>query len=363
MLNLDKKTIYPENYPNTIKKVGHVSRTDMIEEYFSKDTSLNFFTPQEALIKAKEKATVYSPNYDNAHWNYYGSFIGYLELMNKVKKYYPNVKILSWEDYNITKYNRKTKIYNSISFSEEDYGLNYTKQPTSVRTYGLLDNLNLTYSNEAYTYSNSNKALPKALIVGDSYFYGFLIPQFAESFSELTFIHADNIDRLQSFVDLVHPDIVIYENVERMWDHTMGILENSKELMVDYSEFSHLPKLGNPDVWIDYFNNQPVSEQNKFVINNSSETVNIIGWALDKENNKVAGGVFLKVGDKYYAGNYGIPREEVAATYNNSSLTESGFTFNIKTSELIEQKQVSLIVISNDLSHQFSPIGIDIEIK
>ncbi|GIP08709.1 alginate O-acetyltransferase [Paenibacillus macerans] len=360
MLNLDKKTIYPEYYPETIKKVGNTSRTDMMIDFFHKNTNIDFFTPKEALLKAKSKATVYSPRYDNAHWNYYGAFIGYQELMKRVKAYYPNVKVLSWEDYNITKYTRETKIYNAVKFSEEDLGLNYTKESSATRTFGLFDNMNLNNS-EVYTFSNSNKDLPKALVLGDSYFYGFLIPQLSESFSELTFVHSDNIDQLQSFVELTDPDIVIYENVERMWDHTMDVLTNSSQKLVDYSTFAGLPKLKEAKVWIDYFNNEPPMDQRRVVLNQASKTVNIIGWALDSQS--VAGEVYLEIGDKFYKGNYGIPRESVAKTFNDNNLTNCGFSFVVNTEDLVKSGKMSIHVISKDLTYQYIPIDISVEVN
>lgn len=361
MLNLDKKTIYPEYYPDTIKKVGHVSKREVLEEYLLKNTSIDFFTPEDALKSAKSKVNVYSPRFDNAHWNYYGAFIGYQELMKKVEGYYPNVKVLSWNDYNISKYTRETKIYNAVTFSEEDYALNYNKESSSTQTYGLFDNFNLKYNNVAYSFNNSNKDLPKALILGDSYFYGLLIPQLAESFSELTFIHSDNIDQLQTFVELIDPDIVIFENVERMWDHTMDVLTKSNQKLVDYNVFKDLPKVEGPTVWIDYFNNELLKDQGKVVVNQANKTVNIIGWALDSQS--VAGGVYLEIGNKFYKGNYGIPRESVAKAFNNNNLTNSGFSFVVNTDELIKSKKMRLYVISKDLTYQYTPIEISVDVK
>lgn len=53
MINLDKKTIYPENYPSSIYKIGEVSRTDILVDYLSSKEKLDIFTPKKALLRQK----------------------------------------------------------------------------------------------------------------------------------------------------------------------------------------------------------------------------------------------------------------------------------------------------------------------
>ncbi|GIO35112.1 hypothetical protein J2TS6_62530 [Paenibacillus albilobatus] len=353
MLNLDKKTIYPENYPNTINKVGEFSRTDLLVNYLTNNTNINFFTPYEVLMNAKKSQTVYSPRFDNGHWNNFGAFIGYTELMNRVKTLLPNVNQLSMDDFNVTSYKREMKIYNAISFSEDDYNFDLKKSPSATQTKGILDNFNLVNNNVAYTFENSNKDLPKALIFGDSYFYGFLIPQFAESFSEFTFVHTDNIDKLESIVNYVNPDIVIYENVERMFDHTMNILSNTTESYEDYTEFKNLPIINNPTIWLDYCNNVPLNEQDKIIINGSNKSVNLVGWAIDSKIKENAYNIFLKIGDKYFPGNYGIERQSVAEYFGSSRVLKSGFNFNINADDLRKAGKFSFVIISKDKTYQY----------
>ncbi|MFD1903719.1 hypothetical protein ACFSQ7_05705 [Paenibacillus rhizoplanae] len=122
----------------------------------------------------------------------------------------------------------------------------------------------------------------------------------------------------------------------------MYILQNSKESLVDYSEYKNLPKVENPTGWIDYINNQPIKEQGKANLSEDSKITNIVGWALDKTNETVAGGIYLKVGEKYYSGNYGIARESVSSAYNNINLTNSGYSFNVPTEEL-KKRQGNLV--------------------
>ncbi|URN95424.1 MAG: hypothetical protein NAG76_03955 [Candidatus Pristimantibacillus lignocellulolyticus] len=363
MLNLDKKTIYPENYPDTILKVGDTSKTDMLINHIINQTDIDFFTPKEALLQAKSEVTVYSPRVDNAHWNKYGAFIGYLELMKHVQKYFPNVNILSFEDYNISTYENEIKVYNAISFKETDYGFNMKNESNSVQSVGLFNDISLINNNVSYRFDNNNKELPKALVIGDSYIYGLLIPELAESFSEFTFIHSDNIDKLEGLVSLTNPDIVIFENVERMFDHTMNIHMNSKEKYTDYEVYSNLPSKGESSMYLDHFSNESVQEQGVLQIDKTKEVVSLNGWALDGINNSTADSMYLHVGDKYYPAIYGTPHEGVSTYFQNSELLNSGFSFTVNAQDLIEAGEFSFIIISQDKSYQYSPVEYKVETK
>src|SRR5690606_16600111 len=89
----DKKTVYPENYPDTILQDGNISKMDMITDYLNDKTDVKVINMTSALIKAKEDAVVYSPRVDNAHWNNYGAMIGYRELISEIQKDYKDVNL------------------------------------------------------------------------------------------------------------------------------------------------------------------------------------------------------------------------------------------------------------------------------
>lgn len=363
MLNLDKKTIYPEFYPNTILKAGSISRTDIFEKYIKENTDLDFFTPKDALLKAKSHATVYSPRVDNAHWNKYGAFVGYLELIDRVKAYYPNVKKLSFEDYEITTYQNETKIYNAISFSETDQNFKLKNESKAKQIFDFFNDMKLINNNLSFRFENEDKSLPKVLVFGDSYIYGLLIPELAESFSEFTFIHSDNIDKMEYFVDLVKPEIVIFENVERMLDHTMEILSKPKEGISDFESFKNLPILSDPVMYLDYYNNNLVEKQGEVMIDRSQKKAQFDGWVIDSNMSNVAGGIFLKVGDNYYPSLYGTPHQGVSDYFENPLLLNSGFSFKVDSEELIKEGQFSFVIISNDRKYQYTPVEYKVIVK
>ncbi|MCP1137545.1 hypothetical protein NKT34_30250 [Paenibacillus polysaccharolyticus] len=371
MLNMDKKTIYPENYPESIKKVGDISRTEMISKYFNDNGEFSFFTPKEALLKAKKNEIVYSQNYDNAHWNYYGSFIGYMELMKQIRKFIPEIDSLSLEDFTISPYQRESKVYNTVPFSEKDYNLIYKKDRTAVESdSNELQQLNLIYSETTHEYINKKKDLPVGLIIGDSYLYQYNLPDLAESFSKLVFVHNENVDKIESLVNVVRPDVVVYETVERTFEHSMDILSQSDEKYGDYEEYNKFSVLpvksnisGNPNVWLDYFDNKIVSSQDRLEISDNGEFVNISGWAIDVNSNESAGRVFLKIGDRVIPAQNGIKRDSVAYTLNNPNYLNSGFLASVNKHQLESVKDFQVIVISKDLSFQYPPVNYKIKFE
>jgi hypothetical protein len=365
MVNPDKETIYPEYVPETILKVRDSSRTDLVVDYLDKNTNVDIFSTKAGLLEAKENSIVYSKNYDLTHWNNNGAFVGYLELMNRIKKYIPDVNILNENDFIVSPYIRKTT--GVINAEETDYKWEYKKGYAAKEERGLLDNLNLSRNSNAYRYVNpSNENLPKALIMGDSYIYMFMLPNLAESFSELTFIHWENAEEIKNYINVLDPDIFILEFMEPALHQFTEAISYPEGYFDKYDEYKDLPVKESPPeglMWLDSVNNNVVVSKDALTIGKMDKTAKLDGWAVDQSAGSVASNVFLKVGDKYYTGSYGAPRTSVSDYFHNPDLTNSGFTFNVNSEELINAGKISFLVISLDKTYQYAPIEYKIIIK
>jgi len=60
----------------------------------------------------------------------------------------------------------------------------------------------------------------------------------------------------------------------------------------------------------------------------------IKGWAIDAQKKKLASGVTLKLGDKYFEAIYGYPRPDVAQFFKQKELALCGFELTVATSQL-----------------------------
>lgn len=207
-----KSTMYSEYLPDTILSNSNKSLLNIMKDDFQKNKNFDLNVPMESLQKAKESRVIYSKAYDNSHWNNYGGFIGYTELMKQAKKYIPNLKVLSEDDFNITPFEREVHIGGSLLTKETDYDFKLKKPATAVSDKSFFDKINYQSKDpwKSYNYfRNTDTLLPKAIVVGDSYVWMFMLPNMSESFSQLVFIHQADIGNLNNLYNVIKPDIII----------------------------------------------------------------------------------------------------------------------------------------------------------
>ena len=97
-----KESIYQDILKQSI---GFKDEEDKIfEKYMSdiqKDTvGVNIIYPYDELKKASQKDFVFFKN--SHHWTDWGAYIGYEELMEKIKKDFPDINVVSLDDYKRT---------------------------------------------------------------------------------------------------------------------------------------------------------------------------------------------------------------------------------------------------------------------
>ncbi len=371
----DKKTVYPEYYPSGILQTKNESRSSVIEQEF-KNSGFDFLYLLPELLDAKKDNHVYYSKIDNAHWNSYGKFIGYKAIMERVKKYFPDIKTLNFNDFSINMDKRSGNI-GGIEVEElEHYFMPKYIPSAELSGDDYWKDKSLLY--EHIRYKNINDELPKLLIIGDSYFY--LEPTlsfFAESFSETVFIHNHESNKISDYVNIVQPDIVIYETVERMFDGSSSAISDWADIVfpnltIQVSEEVTTAVLSFPEkdcvqemyngMILDYVNGRNVKEQGKIDVLKSDNTLTLVGWAADFGSKLPAGALYVKAGKELYEANYGISRTSVSEYYNNPDLENTGFEITLPSSVLQEEK-ISFIIISNDGLYRYREIPYTLTIK
>ena len=208
----NKYSIYPENMPDSLVPVNNISAIEILDKELSNNPDFDFSTPLEILKTGKENRLVYYKAYDRSHWNHYGAFLAYTALMKQAQHHLPELRVLTEEDFIITPEIKVTDSFWGFYTEEEDlkYSLNGGYKAYSDKTFFdtfQYDSKDIWKSNNYYI--NSDSSLPKAVIIGDSFIWMFMLPNLAESFSEMVFINYLDIEYLNLIIDKLGPDIVI----------------------------------------------------------------------------------------------------------------------------------------------------------
>lgn len=215
LVSPNKNSIYPEFLPSGIEKVGDQTRLDQLVAYLAEQSDFSIIDPREKLITTKESNLIYEKT--GTHWNEYGAFIAYCELINEVRKNYPNISAPDINNYTLrteTVGGSDLAILLSLQNQKQDE-LVYL-DPLSPRiaknTSVAFENPNPNPVMPLVAKEVANNELPHALIFRDS-FANHLIPYLSEDFKRSVYVWMYKID--PKIVDLEKPDLVILEVSER----------------------------------------------------------------------------------------------------------------------------------------------------
>ncbi|HOO27605.1 MAG TPA: hypothetical protein PLU43_04010, partial [Lachnospiraceae bacterium] len=226
----DKKTIYSEYFPDSIHvNTANESVTAYMDEKL-KETDIEYIIPVEQLLEAKKTQVVYNKLYDATHWNEFGSFLGHKLIDAHIQKWFTDVPKLTEDDYDLTYVTMETLDIAKFPIHDEVPVYTLKTDNSQDATEYLMPYLQCTtttfYSHYIYPDCPNDDVL---LIFTDSYF-GNYQRYYNNRFKEVYFVHRQNYDYLQYFVNLVFPDAVIFETAERSITSEMPI-------MADFSQY------------------------------------------------------------------------------------------------------------------------------
>jgi hypothetical protein len=92
----NKSTIYSEYLPDNIRKFRDTTRLDQLVEYMREHSSVKILDLRNTLIKAKSRYPVYWKS--DSHWNSYGAYVGYVQIMRRLSARLPALPIVPIEE-------------------------------------------------------------------------------------------------------------------------------------------------------------------------------------------------------------------------------------------------------------------------
>jgi hypothetical protein len=224
----NKHTIYSEYLPRYIHKLGKESRLDQAKTYLERCyPKLEFVDVRETLFNAKRTQRLYYKT--DTHWNGYGAFIAYGELMKRIGLHFPAVKSYSLDDFTLKVQEYKGGgLARMLSLSDRLVEETVTLVPKFDRRARDVTSppANSVHLKGAISVREvDDPHLPKAVVFHDSFSVA-LMPFLSESFRRSVF--AWTSDFLPELIEREKPDIVIIESVER-YIHLLST-ENSPEV-------------------------------------------------------------------------------------------------------------------------------------
>ena len=235
----NKEEVYPDLYPDTFLKKPDKSRLGQQVDWLKANTDVDAYDMTLALreIAAASDEMLWYETGDSAHWNYFGAYYGYREIMTRLQKYDPSIRVLSLDDFDITTtfepYIDKNGIFeykglfNTVYTFDYKPGykaeyVDYTNDPwmpaDQLEIAGFL-------SGGHYYHTHNDSQEGQLVFFGDSYIYQFLLPHFSESFADVYLFHTPtDYSIMKPILDMIGADFVILEIVERAYDGSNFLL-------------------------------------------------------------------------------------------------------------------------------------------
>ena len=204
----DKNRVYGE-YVQYIQKVrpDSYSIDNQWLNYIRENSSVNVTYLYDTLVQNKSKGTLYWK--EDTHWNYFGAYIGFEELIKTLAKDYdisPYV-VTSWQD----EVNPSKDLSRMYPYGYKDKTVKY-KEPVMTNRASICTT-NKEEGVGVVLCRNPKKHL-KAFILHDS-FSDCLMSYYAETFKEVKLVRRYDITA-ENLTDIAaHYDLIILENVAR----------------------------------------------------------------------------------------------------------------------------------------------------
>jgi hypothetical protein len=221
----DKQTIYPENLPDWMTKIQPQTKLDQFFAYMRAHSTVPVLDLRPVLIEAKQTRPTYLKT--DTHWNVFGGFVAYQELVRNLAKALPALKL---EPAPITSFDVTNRLepggdLNKIlglSLTESNAYFLVPKPELPRFTVPLSTPENLTETK----FTNNPRTRGRVIIFRDSFAENWI--QFlGYNFNQVTYLFQNNLDP-NRIAQNPSADIVVSEMVERVFN-----VEDPRQLLAE----------------------------------------------------------------------------------------------------------------------------------
>ncbi len=222
----NKNTIYPEYMAPQVPILGKQSRLDQLLNYEKTHGEFKIMDLRPALLQARSEHQLYYAH--DAHWNPFGAFVAYREIMSELQIDFPSIQAHTLNDFNVVPGSEPEDLiyadYLDFVIRSDLFSLD-PKFPRDVTMQLWMDGSNdpsfyNTISMSNITTTKPDKTLPRLLMFRDSY-ADILIPFLSDQFSRAVYLWA--FPENETYYASEAPDVVIIEYTERYLSYLLTI--------------------------------------------------------------------------------------------------------------------------------------------
>ncbi|MEX2285860.1 MAG: hypothetical protein WD648_02145 [Planctomycetaceae bacterium] len=206
----NKHTIYPEYLPRWMTRVGDKSRFDQLREHLQQTNSVEIVDLRSALTEAKANYETYSNT--DSHWNEYGAYVGYREIISRLRRWFPAAEPATYTEF-ATEYvdardDLSTMLNHPKPYREKRVTV-VLREPRKAPATSLASTVS---DDRRRTSLNPQAPLTTAVIMHDS-FMRTLAPYLNEHWQRITYVAGHDFPA--ELIEAEKPAVVIHEIVER----------------------------------------------------------------------------------------------------------------------------------------------------
>lgn len=200
-----KECVYSDYLPDEIRVSENRPLMQLIR-HLEKNNGSKIVYPLNLLRPENNTQATYPKG--DSHWNWYGAYVAYLELMRHINESQPNpLRVLTANEIEFTDEPMASDLSAKIGLTDI-----VTRGKVKKPKAHLILRNNVSNIGNYRVFENENKKYPRAIMFRDS-FSNYTMHYMAESFSRFVVVWQPNID--YSIVRHEMPDFVISQQAER----------------------------------------------------------------------------------------------------------------------------------------------------
>ena len=211
-----KETIYPEYMPARMNRVRSESRLDQLLAHLAAHSDIAILDLRRPLLNAKTQIRVYDRT--DTHWNGYGAYVAYQEIMSRVARWLPQAQPVPLSAFQLRSSlgppgDLAELLGMEHVLTEEHISLLPLSPRAAIRVDpGELLRLPFAQITQPIVRERPGPHLPRAVVLRDSFAIR-LIPLLSEHFSRVVYLWEYRFDL--PVIEHEQPDVVILEIAER----------------------------------------------------------------------------------------------------------------------------------------------------